>query len=244
MSALASLEDPNRVAVIAHRGASRAARENTVEAFTKAAALRADAVELDVRRCADGRLAVHHDPEVEGVGLIAGLDLDALRRRAPWVPTLAEALDACAGMWVNVEVKNLPGDPDYDAAEQAAEVAAAEIAAAGAAERVVVSSFNPASTAAVRRVAPGLWTALLTVGWVDPVQALEAAAEAGHRAFHPIFSSLEGAMAAAVVERGRSLGVAVVPWTVDDPAEMERLADAGVSGIITNVPDVARSVLG
>jgi len=46
------------------------------------------------------------------------------------------------------------------------------------------------------------------------------------------------------VEAGRDAGVAVVPWTVDDPVEIERLAEAGVAGIITNVPDVARRVIG
>ena len=47
--------------VIGHRGASRAERENTLEAFHAAVAQGADGVELDVRRTADGALAVHHD---------------------------------------------------------------------------------------------------------------------------------------------------------------------------------------
>ena len=56
--------------ILAHRGASARARENTVEAFRLASALGADGVELDVRRTADGALVVHHDPSVDGVGAL------------------------------------------------------------------------------------------------------------------------------------------------------------------------------
>src|SRR4051812_33810066 len=88
------------VHVIAHRGASKAERENTLGAFRRARAMGADAVELDVRRTVDGVLVVHHDP------LPAEL--------TPHVPTLGDALDACTGMWVNVEIKNDPDEPDFD----------------------------------------------------------------------------------------------------------------------------------
>ena len=79
----------------------------------------ADAVEFDVRRTADGVAVVHHDAVVPGVkgplppgGAIVEQGFAALRRLAPWIPTLEEALDACAGMWVDVEVKNSPADTD------------------------------------------------------------------------------------------------------------------------------------
>jgi glycerophosphoryl diester phosphodiesterase len=78
--------------VFAHRGASRAEAENTVAAFRRAKELGADGVELDVHR----GMLVHHDAEPV----------------PPDAPTLAEALDACAGMVVNVEIKNLQGDAD------------------------------------------------------------------------------------------------------------------------------------
>ena len=71
--------------------------------------LGADGVELDVHRTADGVLVVHHDAAVAGVGLLADAPVRRdPRPRCPTVPTLAEALDACAGLLVNVEIKCLP----------------------------------------------------------------------------------------------------------------------------------------
>lgn len=230
--------------MIAHRGASRAARENTLEAFRKARALRADAVEFDVRRTADGALVVHHDPTISGIGPIVERSLAELRDAAPWVPTLEAAVEACDGMWLNIEVKNLPIDPDWDADEAVATRVAGMVAGDGLASRVVVSSFNPGALRAVREFDAAIATALLTVPSMDAVAAVEAAADAGHVASHPAAASLGGGRLAAAVDRGHQLEVAVVPWTVDDPDEIARLAAGGVAGIITNVPDVARRVLG
>src|SRR5579862_4337820 len=98
--------------ILAHRGASKGARENTVASFLEARRLGADGVELDVRRSSDGALVVHHDADVPGLGPVAALraaDLPA------YVPLLDAALDACAGLVVNVELKELPGEAGYDA---------------------------------------------------------------------------------------------------------------------------------
>src|SRR4051794_26258624 len=107
----------DRPLVLGHRGASHARPENTLAAFAKAREFGADGVELDVRRSADGQLVVHHDPQVEGFGIIYEHDFATLRTARPDVPTLAEALGACAGMIVNVEVKCLPWEPDADTPE-------------------------------------------------------------------------------------------------------------------------------
>lgn len=242
MSVQSPLDAVDGMAVIAHRGASRAARENTLEAFAKARALRADAVELDVRRAGDGALVVHHDPTVEGLGALVTVSLAEIRAHAPWIPTLDEAFDACEGMWVNVEIKNLPLDPDWDPDETLATAVAELVGRAGIHGRVVVSSFNPGALAKVRDVDATIATGLLTVGVIDPMAAVEAAAEAGHAAIHPDVTSLGDAR--AVVVRAGELGLGVVPWTVDDADEIVRLAEAGVVGVITNVPDVARRALG
>ena len=86
--------------VLAHRGANRLEPENTLAAFRRALELGADGVELDVHRTADGGLVVHHDAVAPGVGLLAELTADAVRAAAPQIPTLAEALDVCAGRTV------------------------------------------------------------------------------------------------------------------------------------------------
>ena len=122
-------------------------RENTVEAFAEARRLGADGVELDVRLTKDGALAVHHDAEVPGVGVIPELGVADLPAD---VPLLADVLAVCDGMTVNVEIKNAPADPGWDAAELVAAVTAEAIEAAGWTERVIVSSFQPATLRAVQ----------------------------------------------------------------------------------------------
>ena len=93
------------VIVLAHRGGTGPWHENTLEAFSGALAFGADGVELDVRRSADGALVVHHDAEVAGAGPIHERRHDEL---PGWVPPLEEALAACDGSVVNVEIKNAP----------------------------------------------------------------------------------------------------------------------------------------
>src|ERR1700674_3295989 len=104
-------------AVFAHRGCTEGFTENTIDAFAEARRLGADGVELDVRLTADGALAIHHDADIPGLGAIAGLGVTALPAH---VPLLAEVLAVCEGMVVNVEIKNAPQDPDWDATEAVA----------------------------------------------------------------------------------------------------------------------------
>lgn len=231
-----------RVLVVAHRGASRAARENTVEAFAKAGELGADGVELDARRTADGAIVVHHNAHVEGVGTIVELDAATLRSRAPWIPTLSEALEACDGLWVNIEIKNIPIDPDWDPDERIAVTVTEMVAETPGPSRTLLSSFNPHTLERVREVDARMPTALVTLGAYDPFSALDAASQAGDTAVHPGVTALAGEQAEAVVERARTLGLTVVPWTVNDPGEVRRLGAAGVGGVVTDVPDVIRSV--
>ena len=79
-------------------------------AFRRAAEMGAEAVELDVRRTLDGVLVVHHNPHLHDGQQVSAITFAAMRASTEGaaVPTLSEALDACAGMWVNVEIKNDP----------------------------------------------------------------------------------------------------------------------------------------
>jgi glycerophosphoryl diester phosphodiesterase len=230
--------------VLAHRGARRWAPENTLAAFTRALELGADGVELDVHRTGDDELIVHHDADIPGVGVAAAVPLAAIRAARPEVPTLAEALDACAGALVNIEIKNLPGDADFDAGDRAAELVAALLARRGDGDDVLVSSFNLATIDRVRGVAPGVPTAFLTMHGLDPLDGLGVCVAHGHAALHPFVGMLAGDLAAAVTEQARELGVRVNTWTVNDDAEIRRLADAGIDGIVTDVPDAALRALG
>jgi len=226
--------------VIAHRGASRARRENTLEAFLHAAALGADAVELDARSTADGEIVVHHDDTLPGIGPIIGITGAELRVRAPRVPTLAEALDACAGMWVNIEVKNAPGDHDWDPADEAVGRVVAIVRAAGVAERVLLSSFNAVTAGKAR---PALATGWVIEAPIPVAAAITEAASLGFDALLPGAADLAGDAGPEAITAAHTAGLLLICWTLDEPEEIRRLAAAGIDGIITNVPDVARSAL-
>lgn len=223
--------------VLAHRGASARCRENTLEAFRAARALGADGVELDVRRSADGVLVVHHDAGLPDGPLVVSL---AAAELPGWVPTLDAALEECAGMIVDAEIKNLATEPDFDAAESTAVAAAALVARLGIGHRVVISSFSMASIDAAHETAPEVPTAWLTPGAYDQLDALALAAGRGHAALQPRHEAVTPELVAAVHDRGLEIHA----WTVDDPDRISWLAHAGVDAVITNVPDVARAALG
>jgi glycerophosphoryl diester phosphodiesterase len=229
--------------VLAHRGACRLERENTVAAFARAADLGADGVELDVHRTADGRLVVHHDAVAPGLGVLAERTCDDIRRALPWVPTLPEALDSCAGLLVNVEVKNLPGDADYDPDDRAASAVVELLHQRDGRDDVLVSSFNLESIGRVRLLDPAIPTGFLTLVGFDPLDGVSVAHDHGHVAVHPDVRSLPRRLAEVVAGRAHELEMDVNVWTVNSPDEMRRLAAAGVDSIITDVPDVAREVL-
>ena len=224
------------ISVIAHRGASAVCPENTIGAFLEAARLGPDGVELDVRRSADGALVVHHDPVLPGGGPVA----DARVAELPaTVPLLDAAVDACAGMSVNIEVKNLAHEPGWDPDEGVAAQVAAFVAERPPVERFLVSSFSLATVDAVRASEPGVPTGWLTLPGYDQEATVATAAEHGHAALHPRHE----AVTAALVDAAHRAGLVVVAWTVDDPDRLRAMADAGVDAVITNVPDVALDVL-
>jgi glycerophosphoryl diester phosphodiesterase len=230
--------------VLAHRGARRVAPENTVEAFAAAGRLGADGVELDVHSTADGVLVVHHDADAGGLGVLAEHAFATVRAARPDIPTLEEALEVCVGMLVNVEVKNLPGDADYDADEGAASTLVELLVSRGRGDNVLVSSFNLASADRVRVLDDTIPTGLLTLVGLDPLDGIEVAHAHGHGAVHPDVRSLRGGDATeSTVARAHELGMAVNVWTVNGEAEIRSLAAAGVDALITDVPDLARRVL-
>jgi glycerophosphoryl diester phosphodiesterase len=221
-------------AVIAHRGASRAEKENTLAAFRRAAAMGADAVELDVRRSADGMLVVHHDPRLaDGRVIVETLAADLPEH----VPTLAAALDACAGMWVNVEIKNDESEPDFDPTDSIADDTIAHLVARDEDHRWVISSFRVETVDRCRTLAPTIRTAWLCV--MPPEGVARTMVAKGHIALHPWV----GAVTEALIEECHAAGVQVNTWTCDDPERMAELARWAIDGICTNVPDVALTVV-
>jgi glycerophosphoryl diester phosphodiesterase len=223
-------------AVFAHRGATAEATENTVAAFLEARALGADGVELDVRVSRDGALVVHHDAAIEGLGRLCDLLVAELPAH---VPLLVEALDACQGMTVNVEIKNSPDEPGFDPDQALSRATAAAIVETGWRDRVIVSSFSTAALDAVRAADAGL-----TLGWlfewsVEAAPCLAQAVAAGYDAVHPFVTQADEAL----VDSAHSSGLAVNVWTVNAPADLAAMGALGVDAVITDRPLTALDIL-
>lgn len=212
--------------VLGHRGASVAAKENTTQAFVLAEAMGADGVELDVRLAPDGRLIVKHDPLT---GDPAELD-DHLE--------LADALDACGDMLVNVEIKNIIIEPDYDPSCAVVEPTIAVLRTHGPDDRWIISSFDWETIQRCRVVAPEIATAFLVVTAGQGV--IDKTAAAGHLALHPRIDAITPDIVAAC----HAAGLACNAWTCNDPERIREFAEWGVDGVCTDVPDVALETIG
>ena len=239
-----------RPLVLGHRGASAEAPENTMAAFRLALDQGADGFELDVRRCGSGELVVAHDEDAlriagsplrvahDSLARLRGLDVGVWRGerfRGERIPRLEEVLEAFPSAVVNVEMKS-EGRPDLALAREVARV----VRAARAGPRVVVSSFACALLAAFRRLAPEIPSGFL----VAPGRAWRLRAALCTRllrtpAIHP-------ARALVTADRARAWqasGLRFLVWTVDDPAEVERLARLGAAAVISNRPGLAREAV-
>ena len=235
---------PHTPQIIAHRGASAAAPENTLAAFNLAIEFGADAVELDVDMTRDGVPIVIHDDTVDrttnGHGAAANLTLSEIKQldAGSWkdskyaderIPTLEEVFEAIAKkIWINVELKKM-SLKDNGLEEAVVRL----IQKMNLRDRVILSSFNPFAIRKVKQIDPSIPIALLTTGktplylreaWLEPLLSLEAR--------HPQQAQLKAKGMAHYKRGGKRVNV----WTVDDPNDMKLFASWGVDGIITNVP--------
>ncbi len=180
---------------------------------------------------------------------------DQVARDGARIPTLAEVLAMDRLVRFNIEMKTYPAQPDWTVGPAAmAEAVIAVAEAAGALGRVTVESFDWRGLRQVRRLRPELKLAWLTspqtvadaaLWWVGPVPAdyggsvpRAVAAEGG-----PIWAPYHADLSAEMIEEAHALGLAVLPWTVNEAAEMRRLLREGIDGLITDRPDIARLVL-
>ncbi len=238
-----------RTLVIAHRGASAYAPENTLEAFALAIEMKADGIETDVHFSKDGVVMVNHDEKLDrtsnGQGLITDYTCEELKffdfgfkfykkRTDIKIPTIDEmyALVKPSGLCINVEIKSSdPAMPQalYDAAKRH-----------GMLDRVFYSSFDHMQLIRMLEIFPEAYVApLYGFNMVKPWLYAE---NLGALASHPRYNQI--ALFPEYVDECHKRGIRVNPWTVDIPEDIKALADAGCDALITNVPDVARKVLG
>jgi len=250
--------------LVAHRGGSLLAPENTLVAFDRAAALGADALEIDVRRTRDGVVVVFHDEDtarltgqngtIEERSLAEVRALDAafsfstdggatypMRGLGVTIPTLAEVLARYPGLRLNVDAKT----PDAALAE----ALAAAVLAAGAARRVCVGSFHDEQAERLGQLLPG--TARFFPQGAAACHVLAAKSGAPGAAcpryeLADLPHRLGGltVVDAKVVRHFHAQHVPVHVWTIDEEAEMRELLALGVDGIVTDRPDVLAAVLG
>lgn len=227
--------------VVGHRGAPLLARENTPAAFAAAAAVGATWVELDARRSADGALVVHHDPvTADGIAVVGQ---SSARLAEGGVHELGAVLDGLpGGLGVDIEVKNLAGQPDYDEDDQAAVWVCDLLAARLGTRLFMTSSFNPLTVAVLAATLPQVPAGLLHGDGLALPAATEVAVEQGARVVCPHVNA--PGLDEAGVRAAHGADLAVLVWTVDDPGRARTLASHGVDAICTNDPAGIVAALG
>jgi len=248
----AVLDPPASVIAMAHRGGARhpdlVGLENTLHAFRHAAALGYGYLETDVHVTHDGVLVAFHDDVLDRMtdraGAIADLSADEVGRARiagdhP-VPSMAELLEALPDRRFNIDLK-APGSGI---------LLADLIERTSSHERVCVGSFSWRHLRQFRRLTGGrvatsatpLEVALfLATSWPVVARLFD------RRPFVvlqiPPRRGLLRLVTRSVVRRAHAAGIQVHAWTIDDPAEMERLLDLGVDGVITDRTDLLKGVL-
>jgi glycerophosphoryl diester phosphodiesterase len=145
-------------------------------------------------------------------------------------------------MWVNVEIKNDPEEPDFDPTDSIADATMALLLDRNEHDRWLISSFRVETIDRCLDVAAqhGVRIATAWLTAVVPDDVVPMLVAKGHVALHPWVRLLTAEM----IDRCHAAGIAVNTWTCDDPERMAELIEWGIDGICTNVPDVALSVLG
>jgi len=226
--------------VIAHRGASADAPENTLAAFQLALDVSADGIELDVMLSKDKQLVVIHDDTIDrttnGSGRVSDMTLEELQSfdagDGQKIPSLKEVFDQFGSKFlINIELKN------YSSIFDSLPLKVASLVKEhGVSESVLISSFNPFNLPRFGRRLPDVTLGLIT----QPGQARHWIWRLfRYDALHPHFSDVDEVLVAAVHASNRQINT----WTPDDPDEIRWLASLGVDSVITNVPKLAREVL-
>ncbi|MEN6579369.1 MAG: glycerophosphodiester phosphodiesterase family protein [Anaerolineaceae bacterium] len=249
--ALMSSTANHKPLIIAHRGDSANAPENTLAAFRLAWENGADGIELDVMLSADQKLVVIHDDTLErttnGHGQVGNTPYAALREldAGSWfrpefkgepIPLLDEVFAELGGKFlINVELKNYMTPKD-----QLPELVVALIKKHGLSDSVLLSSFNARNLRRAKSLAPEIRTGLLTLpGLLGLPMRGFWGRRFGADDLHPYYRDVS----AKLVQSRHKLGQKVNVWTVDAPDDLRRMQAFGVDMIICNDPAHARQIL-
>ena len=227
--------------VIAHRGASGHAPENTLAAFKKAVAMGAAFIETDLQLSRDARFVAIHDATLNrttnGQGAVHDMTLENLRRldAGSWfgsqfagerIPTLEEVLEFSKK---NDVVFYLELKPAGSWGGEHALIGG--LRQSGEIPRAVVISFDPSVVLNLRKIEPTLMTGLLFDGQIE--KPIQKALEVGARQL----VARGDLVTPALLAEARKNDLQVVCWTVNHPAHIRMLIAAGVNGIMSDYPD-------
>ncbi|HOO55984.1 MAG TPA: glycerophosphodiester phosphodiesterase family protein [bacterium] len=231
--------------IIAHRGASAYAPENTMAAFKAALDLKAEMFELDIHKTLDGKFVVIHDDTTERttgfIGAVAFMNYSTIKNldagslfnekfKGEPVPLLKDVLKWAKGkIQVNIEIKSAGCE----------KAVVAYINKIDMKNDIIVTSFHHEYLKTIKEMDPDIRTGALVKDITSPSQ-LDEIIEACHPdAVNPRYILVNK----KIVKEAHKRGLAVNPYTVNDAISMKKLISAGVDGIITNYPDVLRTVL-
>jgi glycerophosphoryl diester phosphodiesterase len=239
----------SRPLVIAHRGFSAVAPENTMSAFRKAQETGADGIEIDVHFSRDGEIVVMHDERLNrtsnGNGLISDHTWEELQRidAGSWfgeqylgekIPSFRQVCEFCAawGGYLNVEIKT--NRFTYPGIEKATLQLIQDY---GISKKTFISSFNHETLKRFNDLGTDIGTAILySEVMYKPWDYVKTF---GANAVHPMYRNITKEM----VDASHAAGIEVRPWTPDEPADLQRIVDFGADAIITNRPDRLKDIL-
>jgi glycerophosphoryl diester phosphodiesterase len=236
--------------IFAHRGASMFAPENTISAFELAVSQNADAIELDAKCSADGKVVVFHDQTVnrttDGDGKVGELSLSELKEldAGSWfhtdfageqIPTLGEVFEAVGQkILINIELTNY-ASPWDELPNKVVDL----VFRHGLQNRVIFSSFNPIALQKTRSLAPDILAGLLALPGYKGVWARTWLNRfIPHHALHPEVSDTT----LNLIQKQHKAGKRVNVWTVNSEEKIRQLLKWGIDGIITDDPVVANKV--
>jgi glycerophosphoryl diester phosphodiesterase len=230
--------------IIAHRGFSAIAPENTLAAFAAALDGGADSVEFDVQLSADAVPVIFHDETFDRITGISGTvkeksankikQLDAgkwfaKKYAGETIPTLADALKflSLVKQFLYFDIKPYNNWSDCEISELIH-----LLITGGILEKCIMTSFNESFLQQCRQLAPQIKLGYFLVKNSDFLQQLKKAKEAGNAILSILYTVI--LEEPSIVEKSRSQGIDIVAWTVDKPEDFEKLVEIGVTRIITN----------
>ena len=241
--------------IIAHRGANRFAPQNTLPAFQKAIELGADGLENDVHLTKDGVIVICHNYSIDetsnGKGKIADYSFDELRKfdfgsyfspefAGTQIPRLEEFLDLCRSLEIiNIEIKP-PLQKNSPIVRQTLDM----VKDFGLFDHLLISSFSSDVLVACKEIDSRTKTGMLYSIDEKECAHLEELTDDCVRfaqnikadALHPFLMFVDE----EYIENCHKAGIAVNPWTVNQPYAISTFAEWGVDGVITDTADVAR----